>query len=203
MTSNRWELEENRTGGWGTGYATLASSPTRTWRVRFFLRQWILTGTILNESTVCRRCLPRAGRREGPPFGLRPHSTPSRVSSSRRKDKPNSREPKTTRSPAGSTTSHSPGLPHRKGPGSPITSVGIFNCRRWGRIIVVDQARGVLYIPEEARYQRLLELAEGSNIAREITAAMKAVEEENEQLRGVLPKDYNGSEPPKRNHLEG
>jgi type I restriction enzyme M protein len=52
-------------------------------------------------------------------------------------------------------------------------------------------ARGVLYISAKARYSRLLDLPEGANIGKEINEAMKAVEENNEQLRGVLPKDYN------------
>ncbi|HEY2975873.1 MAG TPA: class I SAM-dependent DNA methyltransferase [Pyrinomonadaceae bacterium] len=52
-------------------------------------------------------------------------------------------------------------------------------------------ARGVLYISAKARYSRLLDLPEGANIGKEINEAMKAVEEDNEQLRGVLPKDYN------------
>jgi type I restriction enzyme M protein len=53
------------------------------------------------------------------------------------------------------------------------------------------QARGVLYLPEKARYSYLLNLPEGANIGRAINEAMKAIEEENEDLRGVLPKDYN------------
>jgi len=52
------------------------------------------------------------------------------------------------------------------------------------------QARGVLFIPETCRFERLLELPEGSNIGREINDAMKAVEEENDELKGVLPKTY-------------
>lgn len=53
------------------------------------------------------------------------------------------------------------------------------------------QARGVMYIPEKARYSRLLQLAEGENIGRAINEAMKAIEAENEELRGMLPKEYN------------
>lgn len=53
------------------------------------------------------------------------------------------------------------------------------------------QARGVLYFPEEARYSRLLKLPEGENTGRAINDAMKAIEAENEELRGVLPKEYN------------
>lgn len=52
------------------------------------------------------------------------------------------------------------------------------------------QARGILYLPEEARFGSLLKLPEGKNIGQTINDAMKAIEEENEDLRGVLPKSY-------------
>lgn len=52
------------------------------------------------------------------------------------------------------------------------------------------QARGVLFVPEEARFSRLLRLPEGEDIARKISEAMKAIEEENTDLKDVLPKDY-------------
>lgn len=53
------------------------------------------------------------------------------------------------------------------------------------------QARGVLYLPEEARYSGLLKLPEGKNIGRAINDAMRAVEDGNDDLKGVLPKTYN------------
>jgi type I restriction enzyme M protein len=53
------------------------------------------------------------------------------------------------------------------------------------------QARGVMYVPEQARFRNLLQLPEGENIGKAINDAMKAIEAENEELRGVLPKDYN------------
>ena len=53
------------------------------------------------------------------------------------------------------------------------------------------QARGVLYLPEAARFSTLLELPEGANLGQAVNDAMRAVEEENEDLRGVLPKTYN------------
>lgn len=53
------------------------------------------------------------------------------------------------------------------------------------------QARGVMYVPETARFRNLLQLPEGKNIGKAINEAMKAIEAENEELRGVLPKDYN------------
>ena len=53
------------------------------------------------------------------------------------------------------------------------------------------QARGVMYLPSEARFSHLLRLPEGENIGRAINDAMKAIEAENEELRDVLPKTYN------------
>jgi len=52
------------------------------------------------------------------------------------------------------------------------------------------QAKGVMYVPPEARFSYLLSLPEGENIGRVINEAMKAVEEENVDLRGVLPRSY-------------
>src|SRR5690606_20151977 len=52
------------------------------------------------------------------------------------------------------------------------------------------QARGVLYLPEEARFQRLLNLTEGDNIGEALRLAMHAIEEHNPELRDVLPKTY-------------
>lgn len=51
-------------------------------------------------------------------------------------------------------------------------------------------ARGVLYLPEEARYFTLLNLPESINIGANINEAMKAIEKENEELRDILPKTY-------------
>lgn len=52
------------------------------------------------------------------------------------------------------------------------------------------QARGVLYLPPEARFSRLIQLPEGENIGQALNAAMKAIETENDDLKGVLPKNY-------------
>jgi type I restriction enzyme M protein len=52
------------------------------------------------------------------------------------------------------------------------------------------QARGAVYLPENARFSALLELPEGENIGRAIDDAMRAIEAENEELRDVLPKTY-------------
>ena len=53
------------------------------------------------------------------------------------------------------------------------------------------QARGVMYLPEQARFGRLLALPEGENLGAAINEAMRAIEAENEDLAGVLPKTYN------------
>lgn len=52
-------------------------------------------------------------------------------------------------------------------------------------------AEGVLYLPAEARYDHLLELPEGENIGAQLNSAMAAVEKDNPQLSGILPKSYN------------
>jgi type I restriction enzyme M protein len=52
------------------------------------------------------------------------------------------------------------------------------------------QAKGVMYLPPKARFSHLLALPEGENIGKAINEAMKAVETENEELKGVLPKTY-------------
>src|SRR5262249_58016774 len=53
------------------------------------------------------------------------------------------------------------------------------------------QAKGVMYLPPQARFAKLLNLPEGENIGKAINEAMKAIETENEELKGVLPKSYN------------
>jgi len=52
-------------------------------------------------------------------------------------------------------------------------------------------ARGVLYIPEDARFSKLLRLPEGENIGKAINDAMRAIEAENPDLKDVLPRTYN------------
>ncbi len=53
------------------------------------------------------------------------------------------------------------------------------------------QAKGVLYLPEAARFQNLLQKPEGANIGQAINDAMRAIEGENPDLKDVLPKTYN------------
>lgn len=53
------------------------------------------------------------------------------------------------------------------------------------------QAHGAFYLPDVARFNYLLNLQESENIGQAITTAMKAIEAENRQVEGVLPKNYN------------
>jgi type I restriction enzyme M protein len=53
------------------------------------------------------------------------------------------------------------------------------------------QARGVLYMPDTARYRSLLDLPEGANIGKALNDAMKAIEEDNVELRSILPRTYH------------
>jgi type I restriction enzyme M protein len=53
------------------------------------------------------------------------------------------------------------------------------------------QALGVLYLPGKARFSNLIQLPEDSNVGQAINEAMKAIENENPDLKHVLPKSYN------------
>jgi len=53
------------------------------------------------------------------------------------------------------------------------------------------QAKGVLFLPNAARFQKLLQMPEGANIGQAINDAMRAIEGENPDLKDVLPKTYN------------
>lgn len=52
------------------------------------------------------------------------------------------------------------------------------------------EAEGVIFLPAEARFSHLQSLTEGDNIGKAINDAMKAVEEENADLKGALPRTY-------------
>ncbi len=68
-----------------------------------------------------------------------------------------------------------------------------------GRRIPIEKedylARGVLWLPEAARYNRLAALPGDENLAEALNAAMIAIEAESKTLAGVLPKQY-GELPP-------
>jgi type I restriction enzyme M protein len=52
------------------------------------------------------------------------------------------------------------------------------------------KAQGVLYVPEEARYDYLLQLPESDDIGKKMNEAMEAMERDNPELADVLPKEY-------------
>jgi type I restriction enzyme M protein len=52
------------------------------------------------------------------------------------------------------------------------------------------QADGILYLSDNARFSYLLNLPGNANLGKAINEAMAAVEEENEDLKGVLPRAY-------------
>jgi len=52
------------------------------------------------------------------------------------------------------------------------------------------QAEGVIFLRPEARFSQLLKLPEGQDLGKAINEAMKAVEEENQDLAGALPRSY-------------
>lgn len=52
------------------------------------------------------------------------------------------------------------------------------------------QARGVMYVPDAARFSYLKGLPEGSDIGAALNRAMETIETENPDLKGVLPRDY-------------
>jgi type I restriction enzyme M protein len=56
------------------------------------------------------------------------------------------------------------------------------------------QAKGVLYLPEKARFSYLLKLPEGADIGKAINDAMREIENANEELKGILPKTYSNFE---------
>lgn len=51
-------------------------------------------------------------------------------------------------------------------------------------------AEGVLYLEPAARFDHLLNLPEGVAVGEAVNSAMRAIERDNPQLAGVLPKTY-------------
>jgi len=51
-------------------------------------------------------------------------------------------------------------------------------------------AMHVVFVPADARYDALLRLPEGADIGKAVNAAMKAIEDENDDLKGALPRTY-------------
>jgi type I restriction enzyme M protein len=52
------------------------------------------------------------------------------------------------------------------------------------------QARGAIYLPETARFSRLLALPGTADLGAELNAAMKGIADTNPELAGVLPQGY-------------
>ena len=63
--------------------------------------------------------------------------------------------------------------------------------RQIGKLDYTANPGGVIYLPEEARYSHLLNLPEGRDIGQAIDSAMDAVEKENPDLKGTLPRGYS------------
>src|SRR5690606_3134550 len=51
--------------------------------------------------------------------------------------------------------------------------------------------QNAMYLPEKARFDYLVALPESADIGEAIDDAMKAIEEEHENLKGVLPKNFS------------
>ena len=49
----------------------------------------------------------------------------------------------------------------------------------------------MLYLPEQARFDHLLDLPEGADLGKAVNDAMAAIEDTNPDLDGVLPRDYS------------
>jgi type I restriction enzyme M protein len=54
------------------------------------------------------------------------------------------------------------------------------------------QARGAIFLPESARFSRLLSLPGAADLGAELNAAMKGIAEVNPDLAGALPQGYQG-----------
>jgi type I restriction enzyme M protein len=52
------------------------------------------------------------------------------------------------------------------------------------------QERAAIYLPEKAHFNYLAEQPKGSDIGASIDYAIRLIEEQYEQLSGVLPKTY-------------
>lgn len=65
---------------------------------------------------------------------------------------------------------------------------------RGGRVLPVEAAdfktKSAIFLPEEARYDYLLNLPDNADMGQAINHAMELIEEQSAQLKGVLPKNY-------------
>ena len=65
---------------------------------------------------------------------------------------------------------------------------------RNGRVLPVEPSdfaeKSALFLPPESRYDYLVNLPESADIGKAVNHAMELIEQQSEQLTGVLPKDY-------------
>ena len=52
-------------------------------------------------------------------------------------------------------------------------------------------AKGAMWLPEEARYDRLVKLKDADDVCKAVNDAMFAIEAGNKELQGILPKNYD------------
>ncbi|MBP8215699.1 MAG: SAM-dependent DNA methyltransferase, partial [Propionivibrio sp.] len=57
------------------------------------------------------------------------------------------------------------------------------------------QGKAAIYLPEDARFDRIVCLPQGAKVGEVIDAAMDAIEAEYEVLKGALPRGYTAFEP--------
>lgn len=66
--------------------------------------------------------------------------------------------------------------------------------KRNGRVLPVEsddfKTKSAIFLPEEARYDYLLNLPDDTDVGQAINHAMELIEQQSEQLKGILPKDY-------------
>jgi len=65
---------------------------------------------------------------------------------------------------------------------------------RNGRVLPVEAAdfktKSAIFLPEEARYDYLLNLPDNTDMGQAINHAMELIEQQSAQLKGILPKNY-------------
>ena len=65
---------------------------------------------------------------------------------------------------------------------------------RNGRVMPVSpddfKAKSAIFLPEEARYDYLLNLPDSEDMGKAINHAVELIEEQSAQLKGILPKNY-------------
>lgn len=66
---------------------------------------------------------------------------------------------------------------------------------RNGRVLPVEAAdfktKSAIFLPEEARYEWLLNRPDNTDMGQAINKAMELIEAQSSQLKGILPKNYN------------